>query len=230
MKVILTGATGLAGAEVLARCIAHPSITSIIVLSRRPLPNPPNPKVHTVIATDDDYLTYDKPAIRQATAGADACIWSLGDPWADVATARTISFDYPLAAARVFSQRHKETQTQTGGDGKGEKFRFVYLSGGAVERDQSKPLWFLQDERKIRGQAEVALLAYAKEHADALDAYILKPGIFLRKEFKVVDLVTRLAPSVRVVLLAKVLVETALNGAKEDTLLNGAIVAQGKKL
>lgn len=30
------------------------------------------------------------------------------------------------------------------------KFRFIYLSGGAAERDQTKPLWFKQDYRRIR--------------------------------------------------------------------------------
>ena len=30
------------------------------------------------------------------------------------------------------------------------KFRFVYLSGAAAEMNQTKPLWFMQDYRRIR--------------------------------------------------------------------------------
>ncbi|KAK3324591.1 hypothetical protein B0T19DRAFT_233222 [Cercophora scortea] len=232
MKIILTGATGRAGTEVLKHCIQHPSITSIIVLTRRPLPlsptSPSNPtsKVQTILATNNDYLTYDTPEILQATAGAEACIWALGDPWADPTTARTISFDYPLAAARVFSQRYNKNTV----DGGKKKFHFVYLSGGAVERDQSKKLWFLQEERKVRGQAELALLDLAKEHnAQRLAVYILKPGMFLRDRL-VDSLVAKLVPSVRVDVLAKVLVETAVRGAEEDTLLNRTILEEGRKL
>ncbi|RAH41289.1 putative nucleoside-diphosphate-sugar epimerase [Aspergillus brunneoviolaceus CBS 621.78] len=36
MKIILAGTTGLVGQEVLTQCLAHPSITSILVLSRVP--------------------------------------------------------------------------------------------------------------------------------------------------------------------------------------------------
>ena len=38
----------------------------------------------------------------------------------------------------------------TASSGQRQKFRFVYLSGGAAERDQTKPLWFMQDYRRIR--------------------------------------------------------------------------------
>lgn len=38
----------------------------------------------------------------------------------------------------------------TASSGQKQKFRFVYLSGGVAERDQTKPLWFMQDYRRIR--------------------------------------------------------------------------------
>lgn len=56
--------------------------------------------------------------------------------------ARTVSVDYTIAAAEAF------THDRSPGDGR--KFRFVYLSGGAAEKDQTKPLWFKQDYRRIR--------------------------------------------------------------------------------
>jgi len=74
MKVILTGSTGFIGREVIEQCIKNPSITSIVALSRRQLPESltASPKVQVVIV--DDYISY-TPATLQAIQGADACIW-----------------------------------------------------------------------------------------------------------------------------------------------------------
>ena len=74
MKVILTGSTGTIGAEVLSQCIDHPSITSIIVLSRRALPTtaPSSPKIKVII--HNDFLSYPTSLLPQLS-GAEACIW-----------------------------------------------------------------------------------------------------------------------------------------------------------
>lgn len=74
MKIILTGSTGFAGSEVLTQCIESPTITSIIVLSRRPLKNSQkHDKVNTIIMSD--FRSY-SPEMIQIIANADACIWS----------------------------------------------------------------------------------------------------------------------------------------------------------
>jgi uncharacterized protein YbjT (DUF2867 family) len=74
MKLILTGSTGFIGHEVLSQALAHPSITSIIALTRHPLPPPltSNPKLQNVIV--EDFLSY-SPSVLEKIAGADACIW-----------------------------------------------------------------------------------------------------------------------------------------------------------
>lgn len=60
----------------------------------------------------------------------------------DMDVARKVSIDYTMAAARALKE-------QLDKDGK-SKFRFVYLSGMAAERDQTKALWFMQEYRRIR--------------------------------------------------------------------------------
>ena len=60
-------------------------------------------------------------------------------------TARQVSVEYTLAAAKAFT-----TDPDPQDDSPPKKFRFVYLSGAAAERDQTKPLWFMQDYRRIR--------------------------------------------------------------------------------
>jgi hypothetical protein len=74
MKLILTGTTGFIGQEVLAQALSHPSITSIIALSRKPLPPTfaSNPKLRLVLI--DDFSTY-SPSVLSQLSGADACIW-----------------------------------------------------------------------------------------------------------------------------------------------------------
>lgn len=75
MKVILTGCTGFIGSEVITQCRDHPAISSIIVLSRRPLPSTPeftNPKLKVVIL--QDFITYPDSVIEELK-GADGCIW-----------------------------------------------------------------------------------------------------------------------------------------------------------
>lgn len=70
--------------------------------------------------------------------------------------ARKVSIDYTLAAARIFNQH------LTPENNKGEKFRFVYCSGAAAERDQTKSLWFAQEFRRIRVCFYIYPLPYMK--------------------------------------------------------------------
>lgn len=74
MKIILTGSTGGIGSEVLRQCLNSPKITSIIVLSRRDIPEDlsRNVKVKVIIMTD--FSVYSSQVIEQL-AGAEACIW-----------------------------------------------------------------------------------------------------------------------------------------------------------
>jgi uncharacterized protein YbjT (DUF2867 family) len=74
MKIILAGSTGGIGSEVLQQCLQHPSITSIVALSRRPLPAPiaSNPKLNVIIM--EDFTSYSDSVLRQLD-GAQACVW-----------------------------------------------------------------------------------------------------------------------------------------------------------
>ena len=74
MKVILSGATGFIGSEALRQCLKAPTITSIVALSRRALPDSvaKNPKLKVVIMKD--FTTYPDTVLEEL-AGAEACIW-----------------------------------------------------------------------------------------------------------------------------------------------------------
>jgi nucleoside-diphosphate-sugar epimerase len=71
MKLILTGTSGFIGSEVLSQALRHPSITSIVALSRKPIPNS-DPKLKIVIVDDFEHYS---PSVLSDLSGAEACIW-----------------------------------------------------------------------------------------------------------------------------------------------------------
>jgi hypothetical protein len=74
MKIILTGATGYIGTEVLKQAIADPAISSIYTLTRKPLSAPyaAHEKAKGII--HKDFASYDEETLRELK-GAEACIW-----------------------------------------------------------------------------------------------------------------------------------------------------------
>ena len=140
MKLILTGATGFIGAEVLRQCLLNPSITSIVALTRRPLSGN-NPKLKTIIM--NDFTSYNDEVIHEL-AGAESCVWALG-----IRDGGRLELDYTMAAATTFTTSLAPMLS------KGKKFRFVYLSGMISETDQEKTLWYAQNPRRLKVDIEI---------------------------------------------------------------------------
>lgn len=79
MKLIITGATGFVGKELLRQSLGRQEITSVVAVARSPVPVPDNlpegadaSKLHSV--TISDYAEY-PDTVKREFAGADACIW-----------------------------------------------------------------------------------------------------------------------------------------------------------
>lgn len=74
MKVIITGATGYLGQEVLQQCAAHEKIDEVVTLVRRDLPAEfkDHPKITVVKVTD--FGKFSDDTLKQLE-GADGCIW-----------------------------------------------------------------------------------------------------------------------------------------------------------
>lgn len=134
MKVILTGATGFIGGATLEALINNPVVTNITVLSRRSLPPQiQSSKLDVIII--NDFASYSDDTISQLR-GAQACIWCLGTPTGG----KEVHHDFTLAGLKAIKQASEG----------GQAMKFVYVSGGLVEPDQDKTLWFLGKERKMR--------------------------------------------------------------------------------
>ncbi|MET1072520.1 MAG: SDR family oxidoreductase [Umezawaea sp.] len=110
MKVVLTGATGFIGSEVLRQLVDRPDVTLVTCLTRKPLAVGSD-KVRSIVL--DDFTSYDDDRVL----GHDACVWTLGSrhaPGGDKAEHERLTVDFPLAFA----------STAATGD-----FRFCYVSG-----------------------------------------------------------------------------------------------------
>jgi uncharacterized protein YbjT (DUF2867 family) len=139
MKIILTGASGTAGSEVLRQALADPQVTGILALSRRPL-DIADPKLR--VALLPDFLDYS--AVASQFADYDACLWCLGISQAAVGKDEyeTITYGYTLAAARAM---------QTAG----ENFRFCFLSARGTDSNGKSSILYA----RIKGKTENALTA-----------------------------------------------------------------------
>ncbi|PIA92358.1 hypothetical protein CB0940_09804 [Cercospora beticola] len=174
MKVILTGATGFIGSEILSQLIAHNYINHVYLLTRRPHPDPKfsSSKKVTQILHEDFEAYPDALLQRFRDEGVEACIWSLGGPvsaFKNIDEARKVGVNFPAAAAEAFSNGvaytmepyvgYPEKQPAVGD--KRFPFRFVFISGWGAEQDQFKRLWMYGESRKIKGAAEKALFDIA---------------------------------------------------------------------
>jgi uncharacterized protein YbjT (DUF2867 family) len=135
MNIIVTGATGLVGAEVIREAIKDDGISSITALARRPLAIPQHPKLNPVI--HKEFMNYS--GLEKLFAIHDACLWCLGISQSQVSKEEyhVITYDYTIAAARAML---KANPVMT----------FMFLSGaGADPEEKSKTLF-----ARVKGKTE----------------------------------------------------------------------------
>ncbi|KAK5996827.1 Leucinostatins biosynthesis cluster protein T [Cladobotryum mycophilum] len=176
MKVIVTGATGTAGQAVIKQCLEDDQITKVIVLTRKavPIDIESHPKAQVVM--HQDFSQYPEEMMRRFE-GAEACLWAIGGKVNqfnhDKQICRKVSVDYTLAAANAMLQYLADKTPE------GRKFRFVFCSGKYAEWNPKRPLLFMADTRRIKGEVEKGLCDLADANKDKLDVWILRPSGFI---------------------------------------------------
>ncbi|CAK7225287.1 hypothetical protein SCUCBS95973_005813 [Sporothrix curviconia] len=252
MKLIIAGATGYVATELIRQSLRRPDVTSVVALARKTVAAPADvaganaAKLTSVVVKDYETGPYDDEATRKALAGADACIWT-------VAITPSKSSAYPFKEVRRICQ----SSTLAGlraihGAGSNRPFRFLYMSGIAAERDQTKKPPFKPEYSLMRatcslrlycgvlvltcqGQTENDILAYAADHRE-VEPIIVKPGLItsnrLFQDWIMAPLVGVVAgvPNMPLSALATVMLDQAINGAKADTILAAELVQMGKDL
>jgi hypothetical protein len=148
MKFILAGTSGFIGQEILSQLLQLPSVSSLIILSRRELPEIAARGSRIKVIVLQNFLSYPGSVIQELV-GANACLWALGGSATNPTPAGKndeVEVQYPLAAARALL-----TAAKAGGEeGREGKMRFLFISGTLSERNQSKSLWFLEEGRRAR--------------------------------------------------------------------------------
>ncbi|HNL02850.1 MAG TPA: NAD-dependent epimerase/dehydratase family protein [Leptospiraceae bacterium] len=135
MKILVTGATGLVGAEVLREAIKDRGIEQAIALTRRPGPVV-DAKIHSI--THTDFLDYSGVNLREV----DAIIWCLGVSQSQVNKEQyeVITHDYAVAAGKALLLANPAGT-------------FVFLSGtGADSSEQTNTIF-----GRVKGKTENSL-------------------------------------------------------------------------
>lgn len=138
MKVLIFGATGLAGGSVLKACLTAPVVDEVRVITRRPV-GLKHEKLCEFV--HDDFLNY--AGVGSAFAGIDACLFCLGVSVMQVpgeVEYRRITHDFALAAARELKNISP-------------KATFHYISGQGTRLD-SRMMW-----ARVKARTEQELTA-----------------------------------------------------------------------
>ncbi|KAI1780316.1 hypothetical protein F4818DRAFT_395339 [Hypoxylon cercidicola] len=186
MRIIITGATGYVGGEVVRQAITNERITHAFVLTRKPLPDDISKSEKVTVIEHKDFSTW-PPEVLEQLAGAEGCVWAIGGratQFPDVETAKKVSVDYTLAAANAFVTELAPKLPES------QKFRFVFCSGKFAEWDQEKSLRMMKDTRRIKGQVEKGLCDIADANQEKFEVWAVRPGGIVKKHAGLMNLLT----------------------------------------
>jgi uncharacterized protein YbjT (DUF2867 family) len=133
-KIIVTGATGLAGSEVVRQALLDPDIAGITAIARRPL-NIQHAKLQVLL--HDNFRDYSP--LSELFKSHDACLWCLGISQSQVKEDEyiRITYEYVVTAAQAMLNANPS-------------MAFMFLSGmGADSLEKSRTLF-----ARIKGKAE----------------------------------------------------------------------------
>ncbi|KAI8591293.1 hypothetical protein BDZ88DRAFT_412033 [Geranomyces variabilis] len=219
-SILLTGATGTVGSQVLTLLIDSPEVSKITIVARRITPNVASDKVTHVIAKDFGTVRW-----QDVTRDIDAVIWCMGGkfsafPEMSMAEYEALVFTWPLACASALAPTA----------------RFVDISGAFVSRTETAGKnvgWDMFEivTRNLKGRFETSLLKLP-----GFSKIILQPcGIVDASSGLAARAMVRGFSSwvIDVKVLAVVAVHAALHGAnakRKDTYTNAEIVTWAKEI
>jgi len=209
MNILVTGATGLVGAEVIRQAIIDDDVQRVTALVRRPL-SIQHAKLTTIL--HQDFLDYS--GITDNLKNIDAFLWCLGISQSQVTKDKyhVITYDYALAAANALLQANPNVA-------------FLFLSGaGADSTEKSRTLF-----ARVKGKMENALSRLPFKRFVIARPAGIKPihknpntSFFNKVMIPLFPLLERVAPSyvITSVDLAKALLELAKRGSEKAIMEN----------
>ena len=154
IKVIITGATGMVGEGVLHECLHHPSVSSVLVINRKPC-GVVHAKLTEIIHAD----FYDLSAIENQLTGYNACFFCLG-----VSSVGMNEVDY-TKVTYTLTMHFAQTLVKLNPD-----MTFCYISGASTDStEKGRQMW-----ARVKGKTENDLMKLPFKKA-----YAFRPGFIL---------------------------------------------------
>ncbi|CZR52703.1 uncharacterized protein PAC_02580 [Phialocephala subalpina] len=176
MKLVIGGATGFVGREVLRQALNSPEITSIVTIGRRPVTVVDSTniaKLTDIVMEDGEH--YSESDIEKI-ANADACIWT-------IAVARTKALTTPFDICKKVTRDYTLAgiDALTKSNNKGKPLRFIYMSGVAISRDMNQDFrkWdktTSPEMHQLRCMLEIELVSYASNSKGKVEICCVRPG------------------------------------------------------
>lgn len=155
MKVIITGTTGMIGEGILIECLAHPLITEVLSVSRKPIGRK-HPKLKEYLVSDFLSLKVEDESLK----GYDACFYCAGVSAVGKTEEeyRKITYDTTLHFAKVLEPN--------------PKMAFVYVSGGGTDSSENgRMMW-----ARVKGKTENDLAKLPFKQAFGFRIGFVKPA------------------------------------------------------
>lgn len=151
IKVILTGATGMAGEGVLYECLQHPDVDQVLIINRKPA-EITHPKLKEIIHEN----FFDLSPVEYKLSGYDACFFCLGVSSIGMKEPEYYRLTYTLTLnfANAVARQNKD-------------LTFCYISGASTDStEKGKSMW-----ARVKGKTENDLMKLPFKMA-----YNFRPG------------------------------------------------------
>ena len=163
--VLVTGVTGMVGEGVLHECLQHPSIASVVVLSRKPS-GVTHPKLREILQGD----FFDLSSIRSQLGGIDACLFCLGVSSVGMKEAEYFKMTHTLTL-------HVAETLVSLNPG----MSFCYISGaGTDSSEKGRMMW-----ARVKGKTENDLMKLTFRSVFAFRPGFIKPTPGMKNTLKI---------------------------------------------